>query len=139
MSDRPEPRSAPPPRRRPPPARIAPEALAARRGGAAEGLEWLGRRPESRGPWLYHVLRLVARAVLFGVFRFRIQAEGRDLLPAGPYLLVAAAHRGWMDPFVVLHALPTEPRAWFLGSGPSTFTGPLREWLIRRIGGLLPV
>ena len=27
-----------------------------------------------------------------------------------------------MDPFVVIHALPTEPRAWFLGSAPSTFT-----------------
>ena len=33
----------------------------------------------------------------------------------GGYFLVAAAHRGWMDPFVVMHALPTEPRAWFLG------------------------
>ena len=38
-----------------------------------------------------------------------------------------------------LHALPTEPRCWFLGSGPSTFTAPWREWLIKRIGGLLPV
>ena len=52
---------------------------------------------------------------------------------------MGAAHRGWMDPFVVMHALPLEPRCWFLGSGPSTFTSPLREWLVRRIGGLLPV
>jgi 1-acyl-sn-glycerol-3-phosphate acyltransferase len=44
-----------------------------------------------------------------------------------------------MDPFVVMHALPTEPRAWFLGSGPSTFTSRWREALIHRIGGLLPV
>jgi len=44
-----------------------------------------------------------------------------------------------MDPFVVLHALPLEPRAWFLGSGPSTFTSRWREWLIRQVGGLLPV
>jgi hypothetical protein len=44
-----------------------------------------------------------------------------------------------MDPFVVVHALPTEPRAWFLGSGPSTFTSRWREALIHRIGGLLPV
>ena len=33
---------------------------------------------------------------------------------------------------------PREPRAWFLGSGPSTFTR-WREWLVRRLGGLLPV
>jgi 1-acyl-sn-glycerol-3-phosphate acyltransferase len=44
-----------------------------------------------------------------------------------------------MDPLVVIHALPIEPRSWILGSGPSTFTSPWREWLIRRIGGLLPV
>ncbi len=44
-----------------------------------------------------------------------------------------------MDPFVVMHAIPVEPRAWFLGSGPSTFTSRWRERLIHRLGGLLPV
>jgi hypothetical protein len=129
-----------PPPLRPPPGRISPEALAASRpGGAAEGLAWLGRAPESHGPWLYHALRLVARFVCFVVVRFRIRTSGQELLPAGGYLLVAAAHRGWMDPFVVMHAVPPEPRCWFLGSGPSTFTARWREMLIRRVGGLLPV
>lgn len=135
MSDPAEPRP-----RRPPPPRIAPEALAAQRGGAQEGLAWLGRVPESRGPVAYHLLRLVIRAVAFGLLRFRISTDGQEHLPArGGYLVVAAAHRGWMDPLVVMHALPAEPRSWFLGSGPSTFTAPWREWLIRRVGGLLPV
>ena len=49
----------------------------------------------------------------------------RGDLPRGGYLLVAAAHRGWMDPFVVMHAIPPTPRAWFLGSAPSTFTSAL--------------
>lgn len=44
-----------------------------------------------------------------------------------------------MDPFVVMHALPIEPRCWFLGSGPSTFTSRWRERFIHRLGGLLPV
>jgi 1-acyl-sn-glycerol-3-phosphate acyltransferase len=44
-----------------------------------------------------------------------------------------------MDPFVAMHALPAEPRCWFLGSGPSTFTSWWREKLIHRLGGLLPV
>jgi 1-acyl-sn-glycerol-3-phosphate acyltransferase len=44
-----------------------------------------------------------------------------------------------MDPFVALHAIPSQPRAWFLGSGPSTFTSRWRERFIRRLGGLLPV
>ena len=129
------------PRRRPPPARISPEALAAARaGGAQEGLAWLGRAPWARGPWSYRFLRLLIRFVAFVPLRIRIRTDGQEHLPrSGGYFLVAAAHRGWMDPFVTMHALPTEPRSWFLGSGPSTFTAPWREWLIRRIGGLLPV
>jgi 1-acyl-sn-glycerol-3-phosphate acyltransferase len=126
-------------RRRPPRARVTPEALAASRGGALEGVVWLGRRPEASASILYRLVRILARFVIFVGFRFRLRTEGREYLPAGGYLLVAAAHRGWMDPFVVLHALPVEPRAWFLGSGPSTFTSRWRERFIHRLGGLLPV
>lgn len=126
-------------RRRPPPGRISPEALAAARGGAVEGLVWLGRPPEAKASVLYRVVRLFGRFVIFGLFRIRIRTSGQEHLPKGGYLLVGAAHRGWMDPFVVIHALPTEPRAWFLGSGPSTFTTRWRERLIHRLGGLLPV
>jgi len=122
-----------------PRARIRPEALAAARGGAREGLDWLGRQPEARASLFYRAVRLVARFLLFGVFRFRIETSGQEHLPRGGYLLVAAAHRGWIDPFVVMHALPVEPRSWFLGSGPSTFTSRFRERLVHRLGGLLPV
>ena len=127
------------PKRRPPPARIAPEALAAARGGAREGLDWLGRTPEAKASIGYRLVRLFARFVLFVVFRFRIRTDGQEHLPHGGYLLVAAAHRGWMDPFVVMHAIPVEPRAWFLGSGPSTFSSRWRERLVHALGGLLPV
>jgi 1-acyl-sn-glycerol-3-phosphate acyltransferase len=122
-----------------PPARLRPQALAAARGGAREGLDWLGRPPEARASLLYRLLRLLVRFVLFGVFRFRIETSGREHLPKGGYLLIAGAHRGWMDPFVTMHALPAEPRCWFLGSGPSTFTARWREALVHRLGGLLPV
>jgi 1-acyl-sn-glycerol-3-phosphate acyltransferase len=127
-----------PPAKRPR-ARVRPEELARARGGIKEGLDWLGRAPDARASLLYRLARLVARFLLFGIFRFRIATSGQDRLPSGGYLLVAAAHRGWMDPFVAMHALPTEPRCWFLGSGPSTFTSRSRERLIRRLGGLLPV
>ena len=126
-------------RRRPPAARVTPEALAAARGGAIEGLAWLGREPESKASILYRLVRLLARFVLFVVLRFRIRTDGREHLPRGGYLMVAAAHRGWMDPFVAIHAIPVEPRAWFLGSAPSTFTSRWRERLIHVLGGLLPV
>jgi len=109
------------------------------RGGAVEGLDWLGRQPEARASLLYRLVRLLVRFVLFGVFRFRISTSGQEHLPSGGYLLIAAAHRGWMDPFVAMHAVPAEPRCWFLGSGPSTFTARWREALAHRVGGLLPV
>ncbi len=130
---------SPRPGRRPPPARLSPQALADARGGAVEGLAWLGRTPEARASLLYRALRLLARFVLFGLFRFRIETSGQEHLPRGGYLLVGAAHRGWMDPFLVMHALPEQPRVWFLGSAPSTFTSPWREALVHRVGGLLPV
>ena len=134
-----EPGRPTPSRRRPPPGRVAPQALADARGGAVEGLAWLGRTPESRASIFYRLIRLLARFILFGLFRFRIETSGQEHLPSGGYLLVGAAHRGWMDPFLVVHALPVEPRAWFLGSAPSTFTARWREVLIHRLGGLLPV
>jgi len=113
--------------------------MAAARGGAVEGLTWLGRAPEAKASLLYRAVRVLVRFICFGLFRFRIQTAGQEHIPKGGYLLVAGAHRGWMDPLVVMHALPLEPRSWILGSGPSTFTSTWRESLIRRIGGLLPV
>jgi 1-acyl-sn-glycerol-3-phosphate acyltransferase len=121
-------------------ARTSPEALAAARGGVQEGLAWLGREPESKASLLVRLLAVAARLVLFGAFRFKVDATGREHLPAGGgYLLVAAIHRGWMDPFLIMHALPLEPRVWFLGSGPSAFSAKWREWLLHRVGGMLPV
>jgi len=128
-----------PGRRRPPPARLSPQAIADAHGGAREGLAWLGRTPESRASLLVRALRLLARFVCFGLLRFQIRTSGQEHLPPGGYLLVGAAHRGWMDPFVVMHALPVEPRAWFLGSAPSTFTSRSRERFVHKVGGLLPV
>ncbi len=126
-------------RRRRPPSRLERGALASA-GGEREGLDWLGRPPEARASLLYRTVRLFARFVLFGLCRMRIETSGQEHLPrSGGYLLIAAAHRGWMDPFLVLHALPVEPRAWFLGSAPSTFTSRLRERFVHRLGGLLPV
>ena len=122
-----------------PEARLSPQALAAQRRDTREGLDWLGRTPEVRASLLFRVVRTFARLVLFGIFRFRIIASGREHIPAGGYLLVGAAHRGWMDPFLVLQALPSEPRAWFLGSAASAFDRRWKEWLLHRLGGMLPV
>ena len=126
-------------RRRPPPARISPEALAAARGGAVEGLAWLGRTPESTASPLYRFVRLVARFVLFVVFRFHLATEARSTCrEAATCWSARPTAAGWTRSWCCTPSLPT-PRAWFLGSGPSTFTSRWRERLIHRLGGLLPV
>ncbi|HSO28271.1 MAG TPA: lysophospholipid acyltransferase family protein [Candidatus Sulfomarinibacteraceae bacterium] len=135
-----EPAGPAPRRARPGRARVSPEALAAARGGVREGLDWLGRPPETNAGLLVRAFAALARFLLFVVFRFRVLTSGQEHLPSdGGYLVVAAIHRGWMDPFLILHALPLEPRAWFLGSGPSAFSARWREWLLHRLGGMLPV
>lgn len=131
-------------RGRRPPARLAPQRLAEARGGAREGLDWLGREPEIRAGLALRALTSLGRFVFFRVLRFRVEHEvvpgpSGTAAPTGGYLLVAAIHRGWMDPFLILDALPIEPRVWFLGSGPSAFDRRWKEWLLRRIGGIVPV
>jgi len=130
-------RATTPPRRRRPASRLERGVLSS--ADAQEGLAWLGRPPEARASLLYRAVRLFARFVLFGLCRMKVDTSGQEHLPNGGYLLIGAAHRGWMDPFLVMHAVPVQPRVWFLGSGPSAFTSRLRERFIHRLGGLLPV
>ncbi len=117
-----------------------PQTLAASRGRPAlEGLDWLGRRPSARAPWLYRLLLALGETFLYRACAIRVEIEGREHLPPGGYLVATALHRGWIDPLLVIHALPIEPRAWFLGSAASVFDRRWKEWLLRRTGGLLPV
>lgn len=104
-----------------------------------QGIDWLGRPPGPDAPLLYRVLLGLARLLLFGLCRLDLRVEGRQRLPAGGYVAVVALHRSWVDPLLVIEALPLEPRVWFLGSGVSAFDRPWKERLLRRTGGILPV
>jgi len=117
-----------------------PEALAASLGvRPKEGLEWLGRAPDGRLGLLARLLLGAGGLLVFRLGRIRLTVEGREHLPQSGYLVAAALHRGWIDPLVVIRALPAEPRPWFIGSGPSTFDRRWKETLLRRVGGILPV
>jgi 1-acyl-sn-glycerol-3-phosphate acyltransferase len=80
------------------------------------------------------------RLVFFGLLRLKHERLGTEHVPAsGGYVVVGAVHRGWLDPFLIMHALPLQPRVWFLGSGPSAFSSRWRERLLHHVGGMLPV
>jgi 1-acyl-sn-glycerol-3-phosphate acyltransferase len=128
------------PRRRRAAANIRPDEVRRSRGDVREGLDWLGRPPDIRAGFVYRLTRGLARVAFLGVCGFRVDARGREHLPpGGGYLLLAAVHRGWMDPFLALDAVPAEPRVWTLGSGASGFDRWWKERLLRLIGGILPV
>lgn len=117
-----------------------PQALAASLGRPIlEGLDWLQRRPSPRAPLLYRLLLGLGGFVLYRICSIRVEVSGRENLPASGYVLAAALHRGWIDPLIVLRAVPVEPRVWFLGSGPTAFDKGWKEALLRRTGGILPV
>jgi 1-acyl-sn-glycerol-3-phosphate acyltransferase len=51
------------------------------------------------------------------LFGFRIEVSGRENVPAGEALIVAGGpHRNWVDGFLLLVALPPQPRLVFLAS-----------------------
>ncbi len=104
-----------------------------------EGVDWLGRVPGPGAPRLYRLLIRLGEAFLLGACRIRVTVEGRELLPAGGFVLAAALHRSWIDPLLVIRALPREPRPWFMGSGPTAFDRRWKERLLHRTGGILPV
>lgn len=121
-------------------ANVRPEEL--RRSGrdVREGLDWLGKPPDIRAGLVYRLARGIGRVLLLGVCGFRVDRRGRENIPpAGGYLLLAAVHRGWLDPLLALEALPAEPRVWTLGSGASGFDRRWKERLMRLVGGVLPV
>ena len=125
------------------PARAAsPEAMARARGDAREGLDWLGRPAGGPGDPAYRPPVLVARLHPVRAVPVPGSCRGPRERPADAGRLHPARRRhtaaGWIRSSSSTRCR-LAPRAWFLGSAPSAFSSRWREWLIRRVGGLLPV
>jgi 1-acyl-sn-glycerol-3-phosphate acyltransferase len=118
-----------------------PEALrASLKEPPKEGIDWLGRTPGPRAPRLYRFLVALGEAFLFRLCGLRLRVAGRERLPrSGGYLIAVGLHRSWIDPLLVIRALPREPRPWYLGSGPTAFDRRWKERLLAHTGGILPV
>ncbi len=73
------------------------------------------------------------------IFGFRVEVSGRENVPAGEPLIVAGGpHRNWVDGFLLLVALPPEPRVTFLAS-ENVSDRWWRRALVRLAGGFEPV
>ncbi len=87
-------------------------------------------------------IRLLGRGAL--LFRPRLiwadnlprTPDGR---PAGGWIAAGLPHRTWVDPFLIVDVLPTEPRLVFFGDGRAMFRSRLRRAAVDLIGGMIPI
>jgi 1-acyl-sn-glycerol-3-phosphate acyltransferase len=119
--------------------------------GAAGKDGWTARWPASPAdPRAFEPTRLsrlqgwLGRAAVLAIARWllqlRIEARGLQHVPPGePVIVAAGPHRSWIDAFVLLMALPPEPRLWFLGSADALFRSWRRRAALRLAGGVVPV
>jgi 1-acyl-sn-glycerol-3-phosphate acyltransferase len=89
-------------------------------------------------------LRLLIRSAC-RLTAWKVSASGFDALPrtngrpGAGCLVVAAPHRAWIDPFLVLAAWPPDAArlVWF-GDGPTMSRSWWRRWLFPRLG-MIPI
>jgi 1-acyl-sn-glycerol-3-phosphate acyltransferase len=99
---------------------------------AEPGLTYRGLRV------LWRVLAWLLRAelVLEGVEHLPVDGRGR---PRGGWIAAVVPHRIWIDPFVPWILLPSRPRFAFFGDARAMARSPLRRFVVRRLGGVVPI
>ncbi|HEX5588999.1 MAG TPA: lysophospholipid acyltransferase family protein [Candidatus Limnocylindrales bacterium] len=106
-----------------------------------EGLAYLnGRRPTPRAGLLLRLIAALGRFAGRRIAGLRWSVEGLEHLPpGGGHIVACAIHRSWIDAPLLVAVLPLEPRVWYIGSGVAAFRSRWTAWLLRAIGGILPV
>jgi 1-acyl-sn-glycerol-3-phosphate acyltransferase len=93
----------------------------------------------------YRLLRVVWRVAAW-LLGARLELDGAWNLPrdarghrAGGWIAAVVPHRTWIDPFVPWILLPERPRFFFFGDARTMARSPLRRFLLRRLGGVIPI
>jgi 1-acyl-sn-glycerol-3-phosphate acyltransferase len=89
-----------------------------------------------RTAWRVAAAALGFRVIVSGLEHLPLAPDGRR---AGGYILAGIPHRTWIDPFLPWGWLPAEPRLVFFGDARTMARSPFRRWVIRRVGGILPI
>jgi 1-acyl-sn-glycerol-3-phosphate acyltransferase len=89
-----------------------------------------------RRVWRFAAWLLRARLVLEGAENLPRDVRGR---PAGGWIAAVIPHRTWIDPFVPWILLPERPRFTFFGDARTMARSPLRRFIMRRLGGVIPI
>jgi 1-acyl-sn-glycerol-3-phosphate acyltransferase len=86
--------------------------------------------------WRTAAWLLRARLVLEGAEHLPVDGQGRR---RGGWIAAVVPHRTWIDPFVPWILLPERPRFVFFGDSRAMARSPLRRFLVRRLGGVIPI
>jgi 1-acyl-sn-glycerol-3-phosphate acyltransferase len=93
----------------------------------------------------YRLLRVLWRWAAW-LLRTELVLEGADHLPqdrrgrpVGGWIAAIVPHRTWIDPFVPWILLPERPRFTFFGDARTRARSPLRRFVVRRLGGVIPI
>lgn len=115
-------------------------------GSAPEGEVRLGPldvdrfRPSFRSALQARRIKLWLTLVSRALFRFRIEVAGLENVPENEPIIVAAApHRSWIDPFLLLVALPSLPRLYFVAAADTPANRWWKRLAIEIAGGMIPV
>jgi 1-acyl-sn-glycerol-3-phosphate acyltransferase len=93
----------------------------------------------------YRLLRRLFMLVAW-LLRVGLVLEGAEHLPrdsrgraSGGWIAAVVPHRTWVDPFVPWILLPERPRFAFFGDARTMARSPLRRFVVRRLGGVIPI
>jgi 1-acyl-sn-glycerol-3-phosphate acyltransferase len=86
--------------------------------------------------WTWAARLLRAELVLEGADHLPRDPLGR---PEGGWIAAVVPHRTWIDPFVPWILLPERPRFTFFGDARTMARSPLRRFIVRRLGGVIPI
>ena len=95
----------------------------------------LGYGPRWSPGFRHGLARLVTRLLVLPFFRLRL--EGVENLPRGSSV-VCFNHLGWMDPIVLLAAMPADPPVYFFGPKEPDMDVGARNRLMRWAGNAVP-
>ena len=113
---------------------------------AAGGLGALGPGLGPRAPIALKLLRGAFGLIGRGVLGFKLELIGAEHLPRhtdhrpiGGWIAAGLPHVTWIEPFVMLVLLPSEPRLVWFGDARAIDRSWLRRFAFRHLGGVVPI
>jgi 1-acyl-sn-glycerol-3-phosphate acyltransferase len=95
----------------------------------------IGYGPHAAPGFRHATARFIARCLIRPFFRLRV--EGAENLPDGS-CVVCFNHLNWLDPVVLMAAMPADPPLWFFGPKEPDMNVGWRNRLMRWAGNCVP-